>query len=183
MDILVVAATEFEVPVDEFAVHVDPLVVVEAVVEFEANHAELLLVVEGLFLGDKTAGLGVLLDGEEDLVGVDGFDEVVAYLASEGLVHDVLLLTLGNHDDRELRVGGLDARERLEAADAGHVLVEEDDVDLTVAEFVEGLGAAGHGDDLVAAFFEEKDMGLEEFNLVVGPEYGDVVHIGECENV
>ena len=62
--------------------------------------AELRTVVGGGLLGHQLLLVHVLLDREQHLVGVDGLDEVVGDLRPHGLVHDVLLLALGDHDDR-----------------------------------------------------------------------------------
>ena len=43
--------------------------------------------------------MDILLQGQQDLIGVDGLDEVVGNLLSDGLVHDVLFLALGDHND------------------------------------------------------------------------------------
>ena len=44
----------------------------------------------------------VLFDGKEELVGIDGLDEIVRYLVAYRLVHDAFLLALGNHDDGDI---------------------------------------------------------------------------------
>ena len=46
----------------------------------------------------------VLLNGEEQLVRVDRFDQVVGNLVSDCLVHNAFLFAFSNHDDRYVRV-------------------------------------------------------------------------------
>ena len=41
----------------------------------------------------------VFLQGQQDLVGIDGLDQIVGNLLADGLFHDILLFTLGHHDD------------------------------------------------------------------------------------
>ena len=67
----------------------------------------------------------MLLQGDENLVGVDGLYQIVGYLVADGLVHDVLLLAFGNHDYRDVGRRLFDAREGFEAGESGHVLVED----------------------------------------------------------
>ena len=111
----------------------------------------------------------MLLDAKEYLFGVDGFDEIVADFASQSFVHDVLFLAFGNHDDGDLRVAFLDNLQGVDAGETGHLLVEKDQVDFMVGQFVDGLVAAVYGDDGVTFVFEKHDVGLEEVYLVVGP--------------
>ncbi len=105
--VVVLRCGEFQVPVDQFLVKFYPLVGVHTVGEAHTYVAELLLVAEGGLLAHQSACLGVLLDRKEYLVGVDGLDEIVGYLAAEGLVHNVFLFALGNHYYRHARVEAL----------------------------------------------------------------------------
>ena len=50
-------------------------------------------------LGDELLLVNILLNREQHLVRIDWFDEIVGNLRTDGLVHDVLLLALGHHDN------------------------------------------------------------------------------------
>ena len=90
--------------------------------------------------------------------GADGVDDVVD--GAEG----------GDHDNRQLRVHGGDAREEIDAGFAGQGEVEEEQVELVAREDVEALFAVdGEGD--VEAFEGEKDFeGLADGGLVIDDE-------------
>ena len=70
---------------------------------------EVLLIARVGHLGLDGTLVEVLLEGEENLVGIDGLDEVVGYLGTDGLIHYILLFTFGHHDDGDGGVDFLDA--------------------------------------------------------------------------
>ena len=67
--------------------------------------------------------MDVLLQRQQYLVGIDGLDEVIGNLLADGLVHDVLLLALGDHHDGHLWCNLLNALQGLQATESGHHLV------------------------------------------------------------
>ena len=120
----------------------------------------------------------VLLDREQHLIGVDGFDEVVGDLRADGLVHDVLLLALGHHDDGRRGAHLLDLGKGFESRHAGHHFVEDDQVVGSFGSHVDRVVSVVAGVHFIALLFEEQDVGLQEFDLVVHPEYFDHTVIG-----
>ena len=134
---------------------------------------ELRAVVGRGLLRDQLLLVYVLLDRQQHLVGVDRLDEVVGDLRPHGLVHDVLLLALGDHDDGRRRARLLDAGQRLEPRHAGHHLVEDDQVVGALGGHVDGVVAVVAGVHLVAFAFEKEHVGLEQLHFVVDPEYLD----------
>ena len=62
------------------------------------------------------------------------------------------------------------AAKQFEAVHAGHLEVGEDDVDLALAEEVEGFGAAGGGGDVVAHLGDGLGEGLAAGAVVVDDE-------------
>ncbi len=161
---------EFYFPEDEALVDFHPLVEAVGVVDLHANLGEILLVTVVGDFGLDGPLVQVFLECKQYLAGIDGLDEVVGYLGADGLVHDILFLALGNHDDGDGRVDFLDAREGFESAESGHVLVEEDEVEGLFAAQVDGVLAVGGGDDAVAFLLKKNDVGLEEFHFVVDPQ-------------
>ena len=77
----------------------------------------------------QLAAVDVLLDGEQHLIWVNRFDDIVGDFGAYGLVHDVLLLALGNHHNRQVGSRSLDLRQRFESRHAGHHLVENHQVE------------------------------------------------------
>ena len=68
-------------------------------------------------------------------------------------------------------------RQRLEARQPWHVLIEEDNVERLAAAEVEGILPADGGNYFVAFVFEKKDMGLEQIYLIISPEYFIFLHV------
>ena len=84
---------------------------------------EVLLIAALRHLRLNSLTVDILLQGEEYLVGVDGLDEVVGNLRADGLVHDILLLTLRHHDDGCGWLYVPDELQRLKTAQSWHLLV------------------------------------------------------------
>ena len=173
---------QFEVPMHQPLVDVLPILPVEPVHQAHAQFAELPLVVAHGLLTDQPLLIEDLLEGKQDLVRVQRLDQVIRHLGTDGLLHDVLLLALGDHHAGQVGTLVLDTLQCFEAGQARHVLIEEDDVDDAVA--VQGLdqgGAIGEARDLVSLALKEQDVGLQEVDLIVGPEdVGSARH--ECFN-
>ena len=136
-------------------VEVVPVLDAVGAVDERAQLAELLPVVTRHLLRHKLLGVQVLLDGYEYLVGVDGLDEIVGYLAADSLVHYVLLLAFGNHYHGSLRLPLLYQRECLQAGKARHVLVEYYEVERLGHGHVESVAAVVGRYHIVAAVAEK----------------------------
>ena len=113
--------------------------------------------------------MDVLLERQENLVGVDGLDEIVGYLGADGLVHDVFFLALGTHYHRCGRLYVLDLLQCLQTAESWHHLVKQDEVEGLLAALLDGVGSVAYCDNLVTFFLEEDDVGLEKFHLIIYP--------------
>ena len=112
----------------------------------------------------------VLLQGEEYLLWVDRLDEIVRYFLAYSLVHDVLLLALGDHHDGCLGLYLLDTLQRLKAADARHHLVEKYKVKgLTLTQF-RGVKAVIGYYNIVTACLKEYDVGVQMLYLIIYPK-------------
>ena len=159
-------------------IDLEPFIDGAGAVDLHAELAEVLLIGGLGHLVDYLALVDVLLERKQDLRGVYGLDEVVGDLGPDGLLHDVLLLALGDHDHGCRGGDFLDAAQCLEPAQPGHVLVEQDEVEGGLGAAVEGIVAVRYGLHLVAFLLEEEDVGLQELNLVVHPEqFVCIVHI------
>ena len=65
----------------------------------------------------------------------------------------------------------LDHGQSLQAREAGHVLVEDDEVEGRGQGHLEGVAPVVGRDHVVSLVLQEQEMRLEKVNLVVGPEY------------
>jgi len=161
---------ELQLPCHEAAIDFHPVIDAAGVVDEHTHLSEVLLVGGLRLFRDNLALVDVLLQRQQDLRGVHGFDEVVGNLAADGLVHDVLLLALGDHHHGCRGRHLLDALQRLQAAEARHVLIEEDEVVGLLAATVDGVEAVGDGIDRVAFLFQKEDMSLQQLYLIVDPK-------------
>lgn len=87
------------------------------------------LLIAGLCdLSNDLTLVDILFQRQQNLIGVDGLDQIVGYFAADGLVHDVFLLAAGYHDHGSGRLNLLDLLQGFESGDAWHHLVEQDKV-------------------------------------------------------
>ena len=142
-------------PVHQLLVQVYP--VFEAVHHGQVHRdlPEFLLVVRGRLFGNQPAYVQVLFQAEQDLVWIHGLDQVIGDLRADGLLHDVFLLALGDHDHGKIGKFFLDLREGFQAGQSGHVLVQENDVEALLANAFNGVRTIGAGYHLVILFFQK----------------------------
>lgn len=86
------------------------------------------------------------------------------------MVHQLFLFALGDHDDGHEGAKFFDSLQGVEARKAGHVFVEEDQVEGLALDGLDGIGSAQDGRHFVALVLEEEDVRLEQVDLVVGPK-------------
>ncbi len=173
LDALVGGFRKIDLPVGQLAVQRTPVAEGLGHLQRRGDASEFRTVVGRGLLGDELLLVDVLLDREQHLIGVHGLDEVVGDLRADGLVHDVLLLALGHHDDGRGGAHLLDLGERFESRHAGHHFVEDYQVVGPFGSHVDRVVAVVAGVYFVALLFEEQDVGLQQFDLVVHPEYFD----------
>ena len=111
-------------------------------------------------------------DGGQHLTRVDRLDQVVADVGAERLLEGGVLLALRDDDDGE--VGGqlLEVLERVETAAAGHLLVEQHDVEGAPSQHLQRVVGVARAVHLVALLPQEDAVRLEKLDLVVDPEDG-----------
>ena len=165
-----VGGAQLQLPAHQTLVDVNPLVPCAAVHNLHRQLLELLLVARLHGLRHYLAPVDVLLQRQQYLIGVDRLDQVVGNLLSDGLIHDVLLLTLRHHHHRQLRSQFLDALQGFQSREAGHHLVEQHQVETTLAAFLDGVGSVRYRHHLVAFFLQEEQVGLQQLHLVVSPK-------------
>ncbi len=175
-DALVCGFLQFQLPAYQVLIQINPLVEVEVVVEVHADFAELLLIAHRRFLVAEFLVFEVAFQRKQNLVRVHGLDEIIRYVRADCILHDAFLLALGDHHYGEIGIFALDDFECLDARNARHLLVQENNVEMALAHEVDGVGAVVGRNDLIAFLFQKHDMGLEEINLVIGPKDGGFVH-------
>ena len=154
----------------QFPVDIDPVFPCPAVHNLHSNLLELLLIATLSFLADQFLSVNVFLQRKQYLVRIDWFDEIVGNLASNSLVHDVLLLTLCHHHYRYRWGYLLDALQGVKPRESWHHLIEQHEVKVVLLTLFNGVLAIGHCDDFIAFLFQKEQMGTEQFHLVVGPQ-------------
>ena len=147
-----------------------PIRCIQLVHELHGNLAEFALVVRHGFFADQSTLVQVLLNRQQDLIGVDRLDQVIADFGADGFLHDVFLLTLGDHDDRQMRPLVLDASERLQPVQAGHLLVQKNQVKDLSPELFQRFNTAVYSRHVKPFPFQEQEVRLQQINFVVGPK-------------
>ena len=171
------AALELQFPIDQLPVDINPVVGRERIVDQHTDAREILLITHRRRLGDDRVLVDVLLDRQEQLVGIDRLDQVVGDLAADRLVHDALLLALRHHDNGRIGRDLLDGRQCLEPREARHVLVEENNVERLLATAVDRVLPADDGRHLVTLLPQKQHVRLQQLNLVVRPKYTVFLHL------
>ena len=101
-------------------------------------------------------------------LGIVRLDHVVGRAEPHRLDDRRRLLASGQHDDLQVRLGGLQRAQRLEAVHAGHHHVEQHDVGrIALLDRRHDLVAARVGPRLVAAEREERPQVIGESRIVV----------------
>ena len=91
---------------------------------------------------------------------------------ADGLLERRVLLALGDHHDRQVRRDLANVAIRLEAALAGHLLVEQHDVERAAAQHLDRVVGVARPLYFVALGAQEDAVGLEKLAFVVHPEDG-----------
>ena len=157
-------------PMAQSLVNLCPFVCVEPAAELHGEFAKLPHVGRLGLLPLQTTVVQGLLDGQQDLVGVDWLDEVVADFGANGLLHDVLFLAFGDHDDRQLWPFVLDPLQGFNAVDARHVFVQKNHIKGVGFYLFEGFHPAVDTGHVVSLFLQKHDVRLQQIDFVVCPK-------------
>ena len=162
--------TQLQLPVYQALVHLHPIIPRFAVHYLHGYLLEVLLILALCdFCFDGTA-VDILLECQQYLIGVYGLYQVVGNLLSDGLLHNVLLLALGNHHHSDRGINLLELAQGFETADTRHLLIQQHQIEVALTAQVESIGTVANGHDLIAFLLEEHDVALELLNLVVYPK-------------
>ena len=167
---------EFQFPAHQAFVEFYPLVGRQAVANLHAYLGKLAAVGRLRHLAHDFALVDILLQGHENLVGIDGFDKVVGNLGSDGLVHQVFGLVLRHHNHGHGGADFLDACQGFQSAEAGHILVEEDEVVVVFAAQFDGVRPVRGGRHVIILAAQEYHVCLEQIYLVIYPKEASIRH-------
>ena len=161
---------QFKFPVHQALKNGRPIRSIQSIHQLHRDFAEFTLVIRHGLLAHEAALIQVLLDGEQDLVGVDRLDQVIADFGADGFLHDVLLLTLGDHDDRQMRPLVLDAGEGFQPVQTRHLLIQKDQIEYLHSELFQRFNSAVDRRHVKPFAFKEQEVRLQQINFVVGPK-------------
>ena len=165
------AAFQFQFPVHQFLIDLHPVVRGQGIIDLHTDTTEFLLITHRSRLGDNHVLMDILLDREEQLVGIYRFDQIICDLISDRLIHDAFLLTFSHHHDRHIRSDLLDMRQRLQPSQARHILIEKNNIKRLFLTAVNSVLPAHHRNDLIPFVLQEQDMRFQQINLVISPKY------------
>ena len=171
-----VGLRKFQLPVHQLFIEFFPALRIKVFRHLEVYFGKLLPVTRLRGFLHDFAAVYVFLNAQQDLVGVDGLDEVVGDFRADGLVHNIFLLVFRYHHHGRVHPALFELRERFEAAEAGHVFIEKYEVEIFFLAQFERVRAVGSGGNVITFLFEKQDVGAEQVNLVVHPKQSAVCH-------
>ena len=111
------------------------------------------------------------------MIWIDGLNEVIRNLFSDGFFHHLLGFIFGNHHHGQVRLNVFYARQSLQTRQTGHTFVQKNDVNITVLlALFQGIVTIANGDNFVAFFFQKHGVGFEKVNFVVRPKDFNLIH-------
>ena len=164
-----VCLRKLQFPVSQLLVRLYPFVQSQRIVYLQTYLAKILLIGRLRHLGYNLLVMYVLLQRKQNLRGIDWLYQIVGYLRTDGLIHDVLFLALGHHHNWHAGMNGLYAVQGFQPAYARHVLIEQNQVKIHLRTFVQCVKAIGHRGYVISFFLKKQDMRLEQINLIVYP--------------
>ena len=165
-----VGTGKFELPSNKFLIYLLPVVKGTAIT-YLYRYLLVLLLIAGLrHLGNDFLLMYILLQCKQNLTGVYRLYKVVGNLRANGLVHDILLLTLRNHHHRCRRLYLLYLLKGLQSRQAWHLLVEKDEVECLLTTLIYRVRSIADGNHLITFLLQKDYMCLEKFYLVIDPK-------------
>ena len=165
-----ICAAKLQLPMHQALVDIHPVLPRATIHYLHGYLLEVLLILRLGNLCFDGLAMDVLLERKQNLIGVHGLDEIVGYLLSNGLLHDVFLFALGYHHHRYRRVYLLEYAQGFKSAYSRHLLVEQHQIEVTLTALIDGIGTVANSHDFITFLLEEHDVPLELLNLVVYPE-------------
>jgi hypothetical protein len=163
---------EIDVPLRQLAEALDPAAPVEWTLPLELDRPESLDEVAGDRLLTDAGTLENARDRRQYLARIDRLHQVVAHVGAERLPERRVVLALRDHHHRKVRGQVAHLSIRLESALAGHLFVEQHEVECLAPEKFDGVLGVVRPVDLVALLPQEDPVRLEQLGLIVHPEDG-----------
>ena len=113
----------------------------------------------------------MFLEAQEDLGGIDGLYQIVGYLLSDSLLHDMLFFAFGDHHHRYFRTQTFYLLQRLQPVHTRHVLVKKDNIKLPVLDNINSVLSVGGCCYVVVFSFQINDIRLQQVYLIINPKY------------
>jgi hypothetical protein len=132
------------------------------------------LLLEGAVLAAERLALLRLLQGEEQLLGLEGLGDVVVGPRFDCFDRQVQASVGAHDDDGDLGALGFQGREQVEAAHLGHAHIGEHEVGSERLEQAQRLLAVGGGLDLVPVTAQEGAHDKAQVLFIV--DYQDTAH-------
>ena len=165
---------QVEVPFGECALYRHPFLQGLRRVYHVGYVAELLPIGLVGVLAENVVLMDMLFKTQQYLTGVDRFDEIVGDFLTDSLLHDTLLLALGNHHHGQLGVQALDLLQGFQSRQTGHVLVQENDIQRLLPANVNSVLSVGSGQHFIVFTAKIDKVGGQEVDFIVRPK--DSVH-------
>ena len=158
---LVTRGGQLQVPMHQSLVDVLPIFTAQPVHQPHAQFTELPLVVAHGFFSHQPFLIQNLFERKQNLVGVQWLDQVIGHFGADGLLHNVLLLTLGDHHARQVGTALLDPLQGFQSGETGHVFIQKDHIHnpLVLKGFEEGSTIC-ESCDFISLGLQEEDVGL-----------------------
>ena len=118
---------------------------------------------------DQSVAVQVFFQRYEYLVGVDGFNKVIGNFITYSLIHNVFLFALSDHYHRYVRLALLDSREGFETCQAGHILIEYNQVEMPRGAHIQGIASAHCRGHTITFAFKEQQVRFQEVYFIVRP--------------
>ncbi len=160
---------KFHLPVHQPRIQFTPAVKRIAIGYGVRDIQKLLPVISSGIGADKLLRMKIFLDREQNLIRVDGFYEIIGDLLSHSLIHDILLLVLGDHDHWNVRHLELDPAECLQPRQAGHILVQKNQIRPGCPRHPHSVMSVIDSENFITFPFKKKNVRFQQINLIVHP--------------
>ena len=161
---------KLQLPVHEFFVEFFPRFGILRIVHTQRNAREVLSITDFCVFLSNLLCVDVLFEREKNLHRIDGFQQIVCDLRSDGLIHQIFCLVFRHHHHGHLRMQGFDGGQGFESRESGHIFIEQHEVEGLCFAQIDGISTIIAGGDVVSSFFEKEAMGAKEVYFIIHPK-------------
>ena len=160
---------QLHIPVDQPPVDIGPCLKVTGLHDAAGEISELILITRDRMLLTDTVLLRKLLQRQQQLLGSHRLDQIIRYLRADGLLHQILLLTLGDHHHRQVGDQLLDTQQGVQTAQPRHLLVDEHHIKRLSLHPLQGIHTVGLCLHMISLLTQEKDLRAQQVYLIIHP--------------